>query len=483
MARVFGRGGQVVKTAAKAANLPCVNPVVILMTKSVTFAFAAGDFLEGVFVFGTLGNVVSGLGSGWSIESEFAWTIGRDSTLTLALPGDDRSYTLRFDLHPAVFPGTLESQVLTVSIGDTAIATFELSGRREIMVPLPPDATLGRPEIELRLHHPLAARPCDHGPSEDQRPLGFCFHTGTLALRRAGDAASSHAKDAGLLEPVHGLIAGGAMANLVGEIVGKLPSLRGRFGLRVIDFATPPRQRIVELPPGTLDSASFCWIDNRAGLPEDRDAMRAMLPDTCRKLTFLTPHLRCLWPLLASDPRSRAEPGRYGDARYPQGDRLAMPLATANMPDDVVYLMYDMAVEKEALDLDGAFAREIRAMRQEEAAADIRVAGFIQNNLSSHRLFLTPYLPGARLILEMTRGILDLPEVHMVADAATVHRELDALLEGFVPWDVELPIHARVARHFDLRWWRPDMRYRWFNNHRTHRQYMLDYIRWVPWRV
>ena len=449
----------------------------------MTCAFIAGDFLEGVFVFGTWGNVGSGLGSGWSIESEFAWTIGQESTLTLALPGDDRSYTLRFDLHPAVFPGTLESQTLTVSIGDTDIATFALSGRRMIVVPLPLEVTAGRSKIDLQLQHPLAACPCDHGPSGDQRPLGFCFHTGTLALRRAGDVASARAEDAGLLEPVHGLIAGGAMANVLTEIVGKLPSLRGRFGLRVIDFATPLWERIAELPPNTLDSASFCWIDNHAGLPEDRDAMRAVLPDTCRPLTFLTPHLRCLWPLLASDPRSKAEPGRYGDGRYPQGDRLAMSLATANMPDDVVYLMYDMAVENEPLDLDAAFAREIRAMRREEAAADIRIANFIQNNLSSERLFLTPYLPGARLIREVARGILDLPEIRMVADAAAVHKELDAILEGFVPWDVELPIHARVARHFDLRWWKPDMRYRWFNNHRTYRQYILDYIRWVPWRI
>jgi hypothetical protein len=439
--------------------------------------------LEGAFVFGSLGNLGSGLGSGWSIENEFAWTIDSESALILALPGDNRSYTLRFDVHPAIFPGTLDSQTLTVSVGETQIATFELSARRMIVVPLPPAVTAGRSEIELRLQHPQAARPSDHGASEDRRRLGFCFHTGTLALSRAGELASVHAKDAGVLEPVHGLIAGGALANLAVEIVGKLPSLRGRFGLRVIDFAGPLQDQIAALPPGTLDSASFCWIDNRAGLAEQRDAMRALLPDGCRTLTFLTPHFRCLWPLLASDPRSKAEPGRYGDARYPQGDRLAMSLATANMPDDVVYLAYDMAVENEPLDLDAAFAREIRHMRREEAAADIRMANFIQYHLSTDRLFLTPYLPGPRLILEVMTGILDLPEVHMIASAAAVRRELNALLQGFVPWDVELPVHARVARHFDLRWWTPDMTYRWFNNHRTLRQYILDYIRWVPWRV
>ena len=60
--------------------------------------------------------------------------------------------------------------------------------------------------------------------------------------------------------------------------------------------------------------------------------------------------------------------------------------------------------------------------------------------------------------------------------------ELDALLDGYAGWQEELPVHKRVADHFALSWWSPDMTYRWMNNARTHRDYVLDYIRWVQWR-
>ncbi len=439
--------------------------------------------MEGVFVFGSLGNTSSVLGPGWSVEEEFAWTTGVETTLTLPLPGDDRAYTLRFDLHPAVFPPSLDSQALTVAAAFKVLGTFELASRRSIVIPLPPALTAGRDRIRLQLLHPQAARPCDHAETGDSRRLGFCFHTGTLALTRAGEAASAHAEEAGGLEPLHGLIAGGAMANVLTEIFGKLPSLRDRLGFRVIDFNTPLDRRIAELPPDTLATAMFCWIDNRAGTPEQRDALRARLPESCAQLTFLTPHFRALWPFLATDPRARPEPGRYGDARYPQGDRLAYPLASVSLSDDVVYLMYEMAVEQETLDLDAQFAKEVRHMRREEATADIKLAQYIQDNLARERLFLTPYLPNTPLIRDIAWQMLNRPELHVIAKPETVAAELDALLEGFVPWDVELPVHARVARHFGLEWWRPELRYRWFNNYRTYREYTLDQIRWVQWRV
>lgn len=439
--------------------------------------------MERVFVFGSQGNVAAALGQGWSVEEAFAWTIGLASTLALPTTGDTRAYTLRLDLHPAIFPGAIDRQSLTIRLDGKALAHFELSERRVIVVPLPVERTVGHRQIRLTLEHPDAARPADHGGSDDTRVLGFCFHSATLALTRAGETASAHAESPSGLEPVHGLIGGGALANVLTEIIGKLPSLRGCVGLRVIDFATPLDERIATLPPATLDTASFCWIDNRAGTANDRDGLRARLPEGCATFTFLTPHLRALWPFLTIDPRARPEPGRYADARYPQGDRIAMQFANANIPDDVVWLMYEAAAEQEPVDLDAALDEELRHMIRDEAAADIRMADYIRAHLGTSRLFLTPYLPNVPLIREIAARLLDIPPLRDVVRGDVLREELDALLEGFVPWDVELPVHPRVARHFGLNWWTPEMTYRWFNNYRTRRQYTLDYIRWVPWRI
>ncbi|HVY15872.1 MAG TPA: WcbI family polysaccharide biosynthesis putative acetyltransferase [Rhodopila sp.] len=440
--------------------------------------------MEGVYVFGSLGNMGPALGTGWSVEAEFAWTTGPETALTLALPGDDRAYTVRFDLHPAVFPGSLDSQSLTVAADFKVLATFELSGPGSIAIPLPPRLTKGRQRVRLQLLHPQAARPCDHADSPDTRRLGFCFRLGALTVTAADDTTDeATGGTARALESLHGLIAGGPTAALLTEIMNKLPCLRGRLGVRAVDLNGPLDDGLAALPQGTLETAMFCWFDEHAGWPDQRAALRARLPGTCEALTFQTPYFRCLWPFLATDPRAHPEPGRYEDARYPRGDRLASALASANLTDDVLWLMYEMAAEQEPLDLDTALAKELRRMRQEEASHDVKVMTFIQERFRQERLFLTPYLPNAGLIREIAWQMLDRPRLHPILPRETLAAQLDALLEGFTPWDTELPIHPRVARHFGLAWWRPDMTYRWFNNHRTHRQYTLDQIRWTQWRI
>ena len=77
---------------------------------------------------------------------------------------------------------------------------------------------------------------------------------------------------------------------------------------------------------------------------------------------------------------------------------------------------------------------------------------------------------------------LDDARVRDIVRPETVAAELDALLEGYTGWQEEVPVHKRVADHFKLAWWSPDMKYRWHNNLRTYREHILDTIRWVQWR-
>jgi hypothetical protein len=60
--------------------------------------------------------------------------------------------------------------------------------------------------------------------------------------------------------------------------------------------------------------------------------------------------------------------------------------------------------------------------------------------------------------------------------------DLDAVMEGYVGPRQELPVHPLIARHFKLAWWSPNQMYRWHGNRMTHRDYILDYIKWAPWR-
>jgi len=78
------------------------------------------------------------------------------------------------------------------------------------------------------------------------------------------------------------------------------------------------------------------------------------------------------------------------------------------------------------------------------------------------------------------RIIFNLPGF-AVDDPDALAAELDFLLDGYAGERNELPVHKRVAEHFKLSWWSPDLKYRWENNLRTYRQHVLDTARWARW--
>lgn len=435
--------------------------------------------MEAAFVFGNLGNAVTALDQGWSVEDAFAWAVDQESLLNLPLPGGDDAYVLRIDIHPAIFRGAVDAQRLTVTSEDSVLGTFTLSQRAIIEIALPQALTRGRKAVTLRLRHPDAARPSDHTDSNDRRLLALCFHSATLAV--SGSSAGRPGEAA--MEPVHGLIAGDGVARRIAEIIGKLPCLSGRMGIRYLPFGRPLNDALALMPSGTTETASFCWLEESAGTPAIRDPLRARLPPSCRIATFHTPVSRALWPFLAQDPRAVAEPGLYGPARYTFGDRLALPLAAMNMPDDVVYLMYEMSAESDPVDLRALFHADLERWRAQEAGDGIRLADYIEGRIHTERVFISPSLPGPALLREMVTQVLAHPAVRDAVPMAQCSMELGRLLDGFVGWQEELPVYKRVANHFGLSWWSADLKYCWMNNYRTYREYILDYIRWVQWRT
>jgi hypothetical protein len=449
--------------------------------------------LEAAFVFGNLGNLSGALGAGWSVEDEFAWAIGTgESELTLQMPGNDLPYILRFDVHPAQFPPTITHQRLKVRAGKTELGSFEMKGRETIAIKLPLDLTRGHRHLHLGLLHPDAVRPSDFRPIADSRLLAFCFHSASLVLDRSDRpfadvplaSGGQHAvgQSAAKLEPVHGLIAGDATAQRICEVIGKLPSLKGRLGVRFLDLSRPLSQAEATLPAGTLETIRFCWTEINAGTTGTRDELRAAVPAGCAARTFYAPSCQALWPFQGVDSRSVPEPGRYHPSRFPYGDRVAQTLAGLRLSDEVIYLMYEVLTEKELLDLGAMFAADLRRWQADDQRSDLQLADFIVQHIRSDRVFISPGRVGPILLREMVLQMLDDPLVRDIARPEVLWAELDTLLDGFAGWREEIPIHPRVASHFGLSWWSADMQYRWKNNLRSHREYILDYIRWAQWR-
>jgi hypothetical protein len=430
--------------------------------------------LNTAYVFGLTGNLApENYGSGWSVEDTFAWTVGTSSELTLPLPGDDLTYVMHCDIRPALFGDAVPRQRLTVCAGETVLGGFELAARGTIAVELPQALTSGARSLRLTLLHPDAARPSDHAAVNDSRVLALCFSSAALVEAGSGDSPADQTA-------LQGIFAGGMTAQRIAEIAGKLPSLRGRLATRFVDMtrADTPADPLAKMP----QPIRFCWLDISAGAATRQEELINRLPDGCTLRTFYTPAIEALWPFAAPDERSRPEPRLYHPSRYPHGDRHAIALAGTDLPDEMLYLMYEMAAKADAIDLDALFAGDLRRWRGLDRQTDVKLAGFIESRIGSSRLFMSPTLIGPDLLKPIAERIVtDLPGL-AVADPVAISAELDSLLDGHAGWRNELPIHRRVAEHFRLAWWSPEMKYRWQNNLRTYREHVLDSIRWAGWR-
>ena len=438
--------------------------------------------MDVAYVFGAMGNLSHALGNGWSIEEHFAWAVGAESRIVLPLPGDDTCYLLRLEVHPLTLPGAVSRQRLTIWLGKTILGSFQMTARQTIAIPLPLELTRRRHSLDLTLVHPDAVRPSDYRHGDDLRLLALCFHSASLTRRNSSGADASSPTHATELEPIHGLIAGDFAARRIGDAISKLPALRGRFGIRVIDLSEPFDKATEHLPPDTLETAQFCWLNRGSGTPASRNALLRRLSADCTPRTFYTPSVQALWPFLAPDPRAVPEPGRYHSARYPFGDRIGMALQSLNIPDDVVALMYQMSAAREPLDLDAMFADDLARWRLDDNRSDIKLADFIARHFQSARVFLAPTVPGPVLLREMIRQVLSVPVVQDLATPDVLSAELDVLLQGFVGWREEWPVQKRVAAHFGLTWWSPDIKYRWHGNRYSGLHQMINYIRWNQWR-
>src|SRR3984957_902690 len=303
--------------------------------------------------------------------------------MVLPLPGDETPYLLGLDVHPLTLPGVVSRQRLTIWLGKTILGSFQMTARQAIAIPLPLELTQRRHSLDLTLVHPDAVRPSEYRHGDDARLLALCFHSASLTRRSSSGADTPNPMHATDLEPIHGLIAGDSAARRIGDAISKLPSLRGRVGIRSIDLSEPFDKATEHLPPDTLETAQFCWLNTGSGTPASRNAVLRRLSADCTPRTFYTPSAQALWPFQAPDPRAVPEPGRYHAARYPFGDRLGMSLKSLNILDDVVALMYQMSVAREPLDLDAMFADDLARWRLDDSPSDLELAGFISRHFQT----------------------------------------------------------------------------------------------------
>ena len=90
---------------------------------------------------------------------------------------------------PLLHPENLPEQSVTVLVNTIEVGTVKLRAPSVMAFDLPVPATTAGGKIALTFRLPNAARPCDLGPSADDRLLGFSLRWATVL--RAEPAAAA----------------------------------------------------------------------------------------------------------------------------------------------------------------------------------------------------------------------------------------------------------------------------------------------------
>ena len=430
-----------------------------------------------LLVFGHEGNARDLLVRGWSVEDWRAWAEGEESLLRIPSPNDDGAYVLELTLWPIVHTALHPVQRLTITADGNAIGTFSVQKHTTIEVPLPQALTRRAQAIELVLHHPDAVQPSTLHDSRDTRFLTLAFVSGAL-FRMTGAAEATPAEPRG--QPmsiiVCGLLQSGQIADVVSALFG---AAEGATAYHVRPLGNLD-EALARLPPEAIGSASLLWEEADVGDAGIKAALRQRLPGTCEIKTFASPRMPALWPFLQHDPRNVREP-TYGGGRYPYGDVIGMRLADRNLPDDVLFDAYMELSQREMPDLDALLARDIALWHEADTGRDVTLADFIEANFRQRPIFTTPSVTTSSVTCHLAWQLMMRSPLGERLRQDAWQERFQRLTRGYVGWCEELPIHPIVARHFQLQYWTDDLTYRWFNNRFTFRDYILSYIRWLPW--
>jgi hypothetical protein len=227
-----------------------------------------------------------------------------------------------------------------------------------------------------------------------------------------------------------------------------------------------------------MADAVAVWEQVETGpITDNRSAFHQRQPAGCQVVTFPPLSALCLWPFTGNDPRLADDPNRY-----PWPDSVAASLANETLPDDALFEAYMRLTTERMPDLDRRRRLDLTRWKAADAIADIKAADWVDQHLTTERLFhASSHLTAAPTQYLMRELLLRTAAIGpQGADVAIA--ETDQVLRHHEGQDFEcVPIHPLVAERLQLRFFNPDARYRWHGHELTFRQYILRYIRWADY--
>jgi hypothetical protein len=196
------------------------------------------------------------------------------------------------------------------------------------------------------------------------------------------------------------------------------------------------------------------------------------LPLDCRVIRFPIVWMNSLWPLNCIDPRN---PNNGPDDRgpFPYGDRMIVQFLEEGASAEQAVDRWFEADPGQWKNLDRFHEINAAKARQLDLEADVKLGAFVLDSFRRERLFVT-YNHPSPLMLQHLASVLC--EALGYADAEPILPKANKDGVGLI----HVPVHPKVAAHFGLEWFDPEMSYLYVDEQLSAREYMLRYAGFAP---
>ena len=447
------------------------------------------DFLPG-------GNARQFLRDGWSFQEPIGiWAVGVQSSLELPPASTSKADHLLIKLSPRIHSAKSFHQRLQLILNGKAIYSEQLKPTAAQITCTIPEGLLETEGNNLLLiSHPDAVAPRDISPTNtDPRQLAVCVRSleleyfvppqGSAKETTPSKETSAAKKTAAHQARALVLCFGNAICREIVQLLRSFPPFDAAFELRLVKNVSTVAATLSSLPSkdrarlaATWEQISHVATNNKA--PSQKSVFTANIHVRFPTLTF-----NSLWPLQGEDPRLVPEP-LYSGGRYPHTDIAGVQLSAdcAQLSDEDLYAAY-LALSRSLMP-DLAHQRKLDESRWREldSCCDVKVTDFITTNVKRQRLFYSPAMPCAPILINIAEHLMCSVLPSMRATTSPLSRDFSRFVHGYqgMFYD-QAPIHPDVLQTFNVPGVTSNYEYRREHNKRTFREHIIDYIRWAPW--
>lgn len=274
------------------------------------------------------------------------------------------------------------------------------------------------------------------------------------------------------------LVYGNCQAPYLAQMLGALDDLNDDYRFVVaLNHAIPGDPAAPGIPDEDLKDVALFLRQHEDGPNNPAlEALTSRLPANCPVIRYPSFALLSAWPFECVEPRERHDPAYPVWKRYPLGDLIGLQIAQSGLTGPMAVAAYlDLSCRKMP-DLRVRLQRDIDRMRHYDAHSDVQLTDYVLDRFRDEHLFWTSGHLSAPAMAELTRRVAEQARSMLggTAERADVCLAAASHFEGMGAQ--QNPIHPMVAEALELRFWQPDMAYRWHTQRWTFYEYIQRYI-------